>query len=243
MYFIGMLEKILNKPELKEIKTKNYKTEISKTETNKKPESDFKYNSFTKEKKPDFVKKEFKPYEKKSTSGYVKKEFVSYEKKEKTENCYGLFAVDGHSFNAMYNNQKVILKLDGVWTPENNQPFHKDAKNFLDSKIKKKVLYLNVKKQDEEGNHVVEVFEDKSKAISVNKQLIDLGYSIDNKETFQKVNQDTYTETDDSFTDDNSYFNEKDIIESTIKPVLPQLIETKSLIIPSERIKALKFPK
>lgn len=234
MYFIGMLEKILYKPEVKEVEIKPPKTAIFE-----KNENNFKYknNQFSEDKKSTFPKKEFKPYEKKYSSDYVKKEFKPYEKKEKSENCYGLFALDGHSFNAMYNNQKVVLKLNNVWTPENNQPFHKDAKNFLDSKIKKKVVYLTVSEKNEESNYIVEIFEDKEKSISINKQLIDLGYSADNKESFQKKDN-----TDDQFTGDDSYFDDQDEVVS-IKLPSPPKIEEQKPVIPSERVKSLKFPK
>ena len=233
MYFIGMLEKILYKEEIKEVEIQPQKKPLfQKNENNFKDRS----TQFSDSKKSNFPKKEFKQYDKKPSSGYVKKDFPVYEKKEKSENCYGLFAADGHSFNAMYNNQKMILKLNGVWTPENNQPFHKDAKNFLDSKIKKKVLYLTVVEKDEEGNPIVEVFEDKAKSISINKQLIDLGYSADNKESFQKP-----AVTDDDFTMDESYFDEEDVIP--VKTASIPKVEIKTPIIPSERIKSLKFPK
>lgn len=99
---------------------------------------------------------------------------TDYEKKDKNT-CYALFAKDGDSFEGMYNGEKLSFRLAGINAPERNQPLHKEAGIFLNSLIKKKVVYLEVLGEEPHNRKIVEVYLDKEKKEHVNTMLLTEG--------------------------------------------------------------------
>ncbi len=125
--------------------------------------------------------------DKKST--FNPKKNTNYENKEKN-NCYVLFAKDGDTFDGMLNGEKVTFRLAGVDSPEKDEPLHKEAGNFLNSLIKKKVVYLEFLGKDPYGRTIVEVFLDKEKNQHVNKMMLNEGFATSER---YKNNENEYT--------------------------------------------------
>lgn len=173
MYFLGTLEKILEGSP--KIVPQVVHKEI--TESPKAPESKKVYD------KP-FVKGEYKKtYDKPYVKGEYKKTYPpkgdfkenDSKPKKKANNCYGVFVRDGDTFEAMYNQERVCFRLAGIDSPEKNQPFSDAAKEFLKSKVLRKVIYIESKGQDLYKREIVEAYEDKEMKISINKQLLQEG--------------------------------------------------------------------
>ena len=163
MYFLGTLEKILasgSKPVALEAPT------IQKEKKEFRP---------YKNDKGGYVKKEYPKNSSFKNSSYKPKEEFKEKEKFKSQNCFGLWAKDGDTFEAMYDKQRTTFRLSDIDCPEKGENYSNEAKKHLDSKIKNKVIYLDFKGLDPYERHIVEIFEDKEKTISINSQLLKLG--------------------------------------------------------------------
>lgn len=88
--------------------------------------------------------------------------------------AYGLFSTDGQSFLAMHENKKITVFLNEINHPDKYDKTSKDANNFINEKIKKKTIFLNIIKVLEDGNIIADVFLSDKKEESLNSMLKDL---------------------------------------------------------------------
>ena len=91
--------------------------------------------------------------------------------------CYALYPKDGDTFVGMHENEKKTFRLAGINTPEKDQPWSKEATEFLREKISKKVIFIEILGKDKYERNVVEVYLDKELKQHVNKMLIEKGFA------------------------------------------------------------------
>lgn len=127
-------------------------------------------NSYTKENKPQFPKKDFA-----SNKGSTPK--------APQDSCYVLFPKDGDTFIGMHNNEKKTFRLAGIDTPERGAPWAKEATKFLKEKIGTKLVYLTLLGKDKYDRDIVEVYLDKEKIQNVNKMLLEEGLASSERYT------------------------------------------------------------
>ncbi len=131
------------------------------------------------ENKPKFEKK---PFNKSYPNKFENKNKPNFEEKPKNS-CYVLFAKDGDTFVGMHNNEKKIFRLAGIDAPEKGKAWAKEATNFLNDQIKKKLVYLEFLGEDPYEREIVEVYLDKEKTQHVNKMLINKGFATSERYT------------------------------------------------------------
>ena len=223
MYFLGTLEKILAGG------PKPIAVELPVVEA---PKKEFK--SYDKNGKTPYVKKEYPSNSKYPPKSYPEKkpyqsqDFSEKKEKTKSQNCFGLWAKDGDTFEAMYDKQRTTFRLSDINCPEKGQNYFTEAKKLLDSKVKNKVVYLDFKGIDPYDRQIVEVFEDKEKTISINTQLLKLGLATSER---YKNNEGDYT--------DNIIEHIEDKVDEFISKVTEKGIWSEPQVPPRK----IKFPK
>lgn len=103
------------------------------------------------------------------------KKTVENKQTSKDQRAYCLFANTGQSFLAMYNNNKINIILSGIEHPDKYDSKSKEANQYINDKIKKKNVFLNVLETLDNGDIIAEVFLDSTKQESLNSMLKDLG--------------------------------------------------------------------
>lgn len=119
------------------------------------------------ESKKTIQEKNYRPIEDKS------KVFQDKELKQ----IYGLYAVDGDTFIGMMNGNKVTFRLAGIDAPEKGEFKYKEAHDFLNEHVRKKVIFVKSRGKDIYNREIVDVFEDKEKNIFVNSLMLKNGYA------------------------------------------------------------------
>jgi endonuclease YncB( thermonuclease family) len=145
--------------------------------------------------------------------------------KKDVSNCYVLFANDGDTFTAMYNNNKTVFRLSDVDAPEleANEPFAKESKEYLASLIAKKVVFIDIKGKDKYDRLVVNVFLDKEKTKNVQDLMIlqGLAYSERYKTIDNKLTQSDDQHRDDEILEDIAEKNNAGVWSQPIHPKRP----------------------
>lgn len=133
-------------------------------------------------------KKSFQKYEKKSFTkpDNEQDEVKNHNQENKIESAYVLFSANGESFLGIYKNNKRTFKLDGIEHPEKTGYYSNIARNFINQQIKKKVVYLTIKGEDEEGRLIVDAFLDKEKTQCLNTMMIEEQLHQVKKKTYSK---------------------------------------------------------
>ena len=108
----------------------------------------------------------FKPYEK-----------SDYKKIDRTNTYYVLYVIDGDTFVALHQGEKINVRLAGINAPEKITTKGKASKLFLDELIKKKNVWFDVKGYDKYGRQICNIFLDEKKSECVNSILISEGYA------------------------------------------------------------------
>lgn len=133
-------------------------------------------------------KKSFQKYEKKSFTkpDNEQDEVKSRNQEDKVDSAYVLFSANGESFLGIYKNNKRTFKLDGIEHPEKTGYYSNIARNFINQQIKKQVVYLTIKGEDEEGRLIADVFLDKEKTQCLNTMMIEEQLHQVKKKTYPK---------------------------------------------------------
>ena len=142
----------------------------------------------------------FQPYEK-----------SDYKKIDRTNTYYVLYIIDGDTFVALHQGEKINVRLAGINAPEKITKQGKASKLFLDELIKKKNVWFDVKGYDKYGRQICNIFLDEKKSECVNSILISEGYATSERyrNSENKLTHSGYSHLSNEFQEAKAKFTGK----------------------------------
>lgn len=195
----------------------NKEESINQLMTNEGFHNSVPYDAEAKDKKTSFKSK--------SKSGDNDNSESSSDVKEKKNYAYGLFATNHNTFEALFNKNKITLKLDNLDSISKED--QKICKSMIYDFVSKKSIILKFIKE-ENGVHFAEVFNKEGECLNqmiANKNFKSIKDTLVNSNSTPKENpidNEQLTENEWNWTEDsdNDITNEKEVHDNTDLPAI-----------------------